>query len=151
MRELLTGKGGDLFSGLVALAIGGFVIFEASGYPLGSLQEMGPGYFPVLLGVVMCLMGVLLIMLRRFEPVSSDVGLGSVRGALMLGAAFLAFALLVERVGLVPTAFVTTLLASQSDERITLKGSALLAAVTALASYLIFNLVLGIQIPAVKL
>jgi len=148
MRGILANRSSDLIGGLIALAIGAYIVLEAFGFRMGTLRNMGPGYFPVLLGAVLALMGLLLIVLGSKEKPFGAGSMGTLRGMILLGSAFLAFALLIERAGLVPTAFITTFLASQSDVRMTLLSGAILALATATGAFVIFNMALGIQIEA---
>ena len=56
-------KGGlrsDQFSGLMLLALALYVWWENRAYPLGSLQEPGPGYVPLLIALFLGAMGLLI-------------------------------------------------------------------------------------------
>lgn len=50
----------DQFSGLMLLALALYVGWTNRAYPIGSLQEPGPGYMPLLLAVFMGAMGLLI-------------------------------------------------------------------------------------------
>ena len=50
----------DQFSGLMLLALALYVGWQNRAYPIGSLQEPGPGYMPLLLAVFMGATGVLI-------------------------------------------------------------------------------------------
>jgi len=50
----------DQFSGLLLLALALFVGWQNRAYPLGSLQEPGPGYTPLLIAVFLGAMGLLI-------------------------------------------------------------------------------------------
>lgn len=50
----------DRFSGLMLLALALYVGWQNRAYPIGSLQEPGPGYMPLLLAVFMGATGVLI-------------------------------------------------------------------------------------------
>ena len=45
----------DFFSGLMFLVIGGAFALGATSYTLGTSARMGPGYFPMMLGVIMAI------------------------------------------------------------------------------------------------
>jgi hypothetical protein len=51
----------DQFSGLMLLALALYVGWQNRAYPIGSLQEPGPGYMPLLLAVFLGLMGLLIM------------------------------------------------------------------------------------------
>jgi hypothetical protein len=50
----------DQFSGLMLLALAIYVAWANREYPIGSLQEPGPGYMPLLLAIFLGAMGLLI-------------------------------------------------------------------------------------------
>ena len=50
----------DQASGLMLVALAGYVAWENRVYPLGTLQEPGPGYVPLLIAVFLGAMGLLI-------------------------------------------------------------------------------------------
>lgn len=50
----------DFWSGIAFIVIGASFSWGATGYPLGNSAEPGPGYFPVALGALLALLGVVL-------------------------------------------------------------------------------------------
>ena len=50
----------DRFSGLILLALALYVWWQNRAYPLGSLQEPGPGYVPLLIAIFLGAMGLLI-------------------------------------------------------------------------------------------
>jgi hypothetical protein len=56
----------DQLSGLILFALAVFVGWQNRAYPLGSLQEPGPGYTPLIIAVFLGVMG-LLIALKGFS------------------------------------------------------------------------------------
>jgi putative tricarboxylic transport membrane protein len=50
----------DQLSGLMLFAVAVFVGWQNRSYPLGSLQEPGPGYTPLLIAVFLGVMGLLI-------------------------------------------------------------------------------------------
>jgi hypothetical protein len=55
------GMRSDQFSGLMLLALALYVGWQNRAYPIGSLQEPGPGYMPLLLAVFLGVMGLLIV------------------------------------------------------------------------------------------
>src|SRR5712691_3313722 len=51
----------DFWSGVMFCAFAAVAILAARGYSLGSAGKMGPGYFPLLLGGLLGVLGVILI------------------------------------------------------------------------------------------
>lgn len=51
----------DFWSGIMFLAFAAVALLAASDYAIGSARRMGPGYFPVVLGSVLGLLGIVLV------------------------------------------------------------------------------------------
>src|SRR5262245_61166095 len=96
------GRGGlrsDQFSGLMLLALALYVGWENRVYPVGTLQEPGPGYLPMLLAVGLGAMGLLIAVWGgRSAPLASMNWTEATRAIIILAACAAAtFAL--ERIG----------------------------------------------------
>lgn len=50
----------DFWSGLMFMAAGVAFAWAASGYAVGSAARMGPGYFPLMLGVLLAVLGAVI-------------------------------------------------------------------------------------------
>ena len=50
----------DFFSGLMFTIVGGAFAFGATTYNIGTGARMGPGYFPLLLGIVLAILGMII-------------------------------------------------------------------------------------------
>ncbi len=90
----------DFFAGLVFLGFGAGAIAIARHYPVGSAMRMGPGYFPAILGGLLILTGLALA-IRAFRLRGDPVGAWAFRPLLLVHGAVVAFALLVQPLGLV--------------------------------------------------
>ena len=51
----------DLIAASLAVVLGLFTLYESSGYDMGSLRDMGPGYFPRILAIVLIGLGLALV------------------------------------------------------------------------------------------
>ena len=62
----------DVLAGVLLVFVGVLAVVVARGYPMGSAMRMGPGYFPTILGGVLCLFGVYLLVrgIRTTRPAS---------------------------------------------------------------------------------
>ena len=75
----------DQLSGLILLALAVFVGWQNRAYPLGSLQEPGPGYTPLIIAVFLGAMGLLIaISGRRSQPLAQTRWPEAKRAALIL-------------------------------------------------------------------
>ena len=89
----------DQFSGLMLLALALYVGWENRAYPVGTLQEPGPGYMPLLLVIFLGAMGLLIALWgARSTPLAAMKWPEVTRAIVILVACgFAAFAL--ERIG----------------------------------------------------
>nr|WP_267957707.1 tripartite tricarboxylate transporter TctB family protein [Halomonas zhangzhouensis] len=86
------------FSCLVLL-FGLFVAYLSTRLSMGSMSRIGPGFFPLIIGVVMAVLG-LVSFFDRPEACHEDKF--NFRGLVMVGMAIFVFAILIERLGLFP-------------------------------------------------
>jgi hypothetical protein len=90
----------DFWSGIMFLAFAAVALLAARGYALGSPGRMGPGYFPMILGGILGLLGAILVV--RSTVIESD-GVNRIHvlplAVIALGVCL--FGLFIERLGLV--------------------------------------------------
>jgi putative tricarboxylic transport membrane protein len=89
----------EQFSGLMLLALALYVGWENRAYPLGTLQEPGPGYLPLLLAILLGAIGLLVALWGgRSVPLASIKWSEAMRAvAILVACAAATFAL--ERIG----------------------------------------------------
>ena len=134
----------DLCAGLLFMAIGAVAVFVASTYPFGSTRQMGPGYFPVLLGAILMVLGAAIG--GRALWAGEVAPLPSVRvwPLVLVTLSILVFAATLERFGLVPAVLATAVVACLGGDEFRLRESALLAVFLAAACVLLFHVGLGL-------
>src|SRR5512137_88164 len=88
----------DLLTGLLFLALGGFVLVYGARYPIGSAVRMGPGYFPRLISSGLALLGLVLIV-RALLRGGEAIGAIALRPLVVVLLGTFAFGLLIERAG----------------------------------------------------
>jgi hypothetical protein len=88
-------------SGLVFLVIGVAGVLIARRYPMGSVGNMGPGYFPVLLSALLCIIGALSVVTSILRAGRREVASWPIVPALSVALGVFVFGLTVERVGLI--------------------------------------------------
>ena len=146
----------DFFSGVLFMAVGVSCAWSASRYSIGSAANMGPGYFPLLLGALLTLLGGLLVFKALvFETEDGGrIGRWAWRPAGFVVVANLVFgvaigglsAVGIPPMGLVLAIFALTVLAAKAGSVFRWKEVLVLASVLALGSYLIFIVLLKLQI-----
>jgi hypothetical protein len=92
----------DFWAGLMLIALGGTTVLVARAYPMGTVLRMGAGYFPTVLGGILVVFGLILLIrgvrsTDRIEPNWSP------RALFVIPVTLILFALLVERIGFVPS------------------------------------------------
>jgi hypothetical protein len=131
----------SLIGALLTMLIGIVALLDALRYPLGSLLRMGPGYFPTVMSVLVIGFGAMLLVLAfrgETEP-TSDVTL---RPVVMIPLGIVAFALLLNRLGLAPAIAALVGLSSLSEPVFRpARAAALALGMTALI-YVVFVLIL---------
>jgi putative tricarboxylic transport membrane protein len=77
----------DQVSGFVLFAIALFVIWQNRTYPLGSLEEPGPGYTPLIVAVFLGVVGLVIALSgARTQPLAEMTWSGAARAWLILAA-----------------------------------------------------------------
>jgi putative tricarboxylic transport membrane protein len=137
----------SLLAGLIFIGLA--LLFGAStlSLTLGTAARMGPGYFPLLLAVVLGVLGVV-VSLEGFAADSEVSGSSSLRSVLLVAGSVVTFALTVESLGLVPAVALTSFLFSLADRQVKLPSAAATAVVLALFSWLLFDVALTMSWPA---
>ena len=140
----------DHVGGGLLLAVGVAVVVAGVGYGVGTLRSMGSGFFPVVLGVLLALIGTALLFSAgrapggaTDEPPAEMAHLaGPVvqwRGWLCIVGAALAFVLLGEHGGLVPASFASVFIAAMGDRGNSVRAAATLAALLTVAGAIVFH------------
>ena len=52
----------SFLSGLMFLVVGGIFAWGATSYSIGTGARMGPGYFPMMLGILLALLGAIILL-----------------------------------------------------------------------------------------
>lgn len=135
----------DFAAGLLFAGIGAASLIIGAGYRGGSLLQMGPGYFPRLVGALLLLLGVVvsLVALRtRGEALEG----WKLRPLILVLGAVVAFGALLERLGLLPALGALVLLAALAQRGRRPLEVTLLALVLGLIAWLVFIRGLGLPI-----
>lgn len=146
----------DFFSGVMFSSVGVAFAWGASTYNIGSGARMGPGYFPLMLGIVLALLGAL-VMFKSLviETEGGDpIGKWAWRPLAYVLGANLAFGVLlaglpsikVPAMGMIIAIYALTLIASLAGERFKLRDVLILATILSVGSYLAFIMLLKLQI-----
>jgi hypothetical protein len=109
---------------------------------------MGPGFMPVVLGVLLAVVGLamLVVVAPGKTPGAKPAGL-SVRGLLCILTGIVSFAVLGSYAGLVPASFFAVFIAALGDRDNTLRDALALALAATVTSVVVFAYGLHLQLP----
>ena len=138
-------------------AVGIAFAWGASSYTIGTGARMGPGYFPLMLGVVLAALGLFILFKSlvvetadgskvgqiAWRPLLCVIGANLLFGALLAGLP----SLKIPAFGMVVAIFGLVLVASIAAESYKIKEVLVLATVLAAGSYLAFVMLLKLQFP----
>lgn len=128
----------DAVTGLLFAAIGmGFAI-AGMDYGIGSARRMGPGFFPVMIGGALVLVGAALAVRGLIARSRSDVSRLHIRPLLALTAAVLAFAFTIDRFGIVIACLACVLTSGLASPTTRWRETGLVALAMAVFSALVF-------------
>ena len=145
----------DFFSGLMFMGVGVAFAWGATTYKVGEGARMGPGYFPLMLGVLMAVLGMAITFKSLVvETVGGDkIGRWAWKPLVFIIAANLVFGVFLgglpsiklPAMGLIAGIYALTFIASMAETGWKVKNTFILATVLAVGSYIAFVLVLKLQ------
>ncbi len=133
----------DFWSGVMFIGFGAVAAIVGRTYNVGTAMDMGPGYFPTYLGVLLVLIGTL-IAARAFWLDGEGIGRYAVRPVLLLAGAFAGFGILMDEGGLVLALLALLGLSAAAGERFRPLEFVLLALVIVGGSAALFVYGLGL-------
>lgn len=147
----------DFFSGLLFIAVGVAFAWGATNYNIGTGARMGPGYFPLILGICMAILGGAIVFEALVVETEDGEKIGSWawKPLFFIIAANLTFGLLLAGLpsigfpafGLIIAIYALTFIASLAGEEFSFKAVFILATILAIMSYAAFILLLKLQFP----
>lgn len=139
----------DALSGLLLVLVGAaFTIYCYQHYTFGSLRRVGPGMFPVLVGLTMMLCGAICTAVAVIRGTGTNVTVEP-RSLAAVMASLAVFALLIRSAGVVPAVFAMTLVSGLAQQKPNFLKLAILGIVLAAFAAGLFGVVLGISAPLI--
>ncbi len=137
-----------LGGGLMCL-LGLGAVIQGSTYRIGTLNQMGPGFFPVAVGAILALVGVAIIINARIaaRPQSREPLFPEWRAWFCIGLSIVAFVVLGKYGGLVPASFAIVFISAFADRQNTPAKALVLALTMTGISIVVFWWALQIQMP----
>lgn len=145
----------DYYGGGLMTLIGLATVAAGLQYHTGTLSKMGPGFFPVALGALLALVGVMIaVSARNDTPADAKAsghghgaGLPDFRGCACIILGVLSFLLLGKYGGLIPATFSIVFISALGDRTNTVKQAALLALAMSVIAAVVFWWALQLQLP----
>jgi len=147
----------DFYAGLLFTLVGSAFGWGASDYPLGNSGRMGPGFFPLLLGILLALLGSAMMFKAMVVPAERAEHIGRlawkpllfiISANLVFGVALGGLPVLgVPALGLIAGIYLLTFVACLAGDRFIIKETLVLATLLAVLSYVAFVLLLKLQFP----
>lgn len=136
----------DILGGLSLAALGLFAAWYAQqNFDIGNLTRMGPGFFPVGLGLILAVLGVFIALPAFFR--GGERTSVQWKTLALVTASLCVFAFTLKPMGLVFATFVAALTSSLADREITWRNRFLVSGGVSLITYLVFSLGLGMVLP----
>lgn len=147
----------DFFAGLMFMVVGIAFAVGATNYNIGEGARMGPGYFPLMLGILLSIMGILVAFQSlvvetedgerigsiAWKPLGFIIGANVLFGVCLGGIA----ALGIPALGLIVGIYVLTFVAALAGDEFDFKEVIILATALAVLSYGAFVYALKLQFP----
>jgi hypothetical protein len=136
----------DTVNGLCAaffIGLGLFFAYQSVGIDLGTAFRMGPGYFPLILALILVLLGVV-VLIDAIRVESEPIGHIAWRGIFFILPAPIFCGLTVRGLGFVPSIFLTGLIAGFASQKMKPSVALLLAAGLTLFTVIVFSYALGL-------
>jgi hypothetical protein len=136
----------DFWTGAIFIAIGGAAMVLGRDYPFGSSLNMGPGYFPTVLGALLTLVGLATTLRGLLRP-GTAVGALAWRIILLILTATVLFGVLLRGAGLIVAVAVLVMVGAYASRYFRWGPAVSLAAGMSTFCVLVFVKALGLPIP----
>jgi hypothetical protein len=144
----------DYYAGGLMLLLGLGAAVTGTGYKFGTLARMGPGFMPVVLGVVLAFLGILIAgtALASSEPDDSKFLPAQPQwfGWLCIIGGPILFIIFGQIGGMIPAVFACVFVCALGDKTATYKSSFILAAGVTVFGVVLFHYLLSIPFPLLR-
>jgi uncharacterized membrane protein YhdT len=144
----------DYYAGGLMVLLGVGAAVTGSGYKFGTLARMGPGFMPVVLGVVLAFIGILIAgtALGSSEPDDQKFLPEHPQwfGWFCILAGPVMFIVLGQFGGMIPAVFACVFVSALGDKTATYKSSFILACGVTVFGVLLFHYLLNIPFPLLR-
>lgn len=135
----------DIIGGLALAALGLAAAIYARDYEFGTLNRMGPGYFPIVLGILLAVLG-LFVAIPAFFREGTPISVEWKTFALVMGS-IVVFAAALKPLGLILATVLAVVVSSLADRETRWKGRLMTAIGVAAITYVVFSMGLSMVLP----
>lgn len=147
----------DFFSGLMFMAVGIAFAWGANDYRVGTGARMGPGYFPLILGILLAIIGGAISIKALVVETEDGEKIGAlawrplffvISANLVFGVALAGLPVIgIPATGMVTGIYALTFIASMGGKEFKFKEVLVLATILAIMSYVAFIVLLKLPFP----
>ncbi len=147
----------DFFSGLMFMSVGAAFAWGATKYSVGTGARMGPGYFPLMLGVLLAILGAIITFKSLVVETTGGDKIGSwawkplvfiILSNLIFGVVLAGLpSIKLPAMGMIVGIYALTFIASMAEPGWKVKNTFILSTILAVGSYIAFVVILKLQFP----
>jgi hypothetical protein len=141
----------DHFAGGLIVLVGMSAVFYGRLYEIGTLKHMGPGFFPVAVGVILTLLGIAIAFTapRATAPIAKreEPSRWEWRGWICILLGFVAFILLIKRGGMIPATTAIVMISAMAERDNKIVSALILALLMNLIVVVVFKWALQMPFP----
>ena len=147
----------DFFSGLMFMSVGAAFAWGATKYSVGTGARMGPGYFPLMLGVLLAVLGSVITFKSLVVETAGGDKIGSwawkplvfiILANLIFGVVLAGLpSIKLPAMGMIVGIYALTFIASMAEPGWKVKNTFILSTILAIGSYIAFVVILKLQFP----
>ena len=147
----------DFFSGLMFMSVGAAFAWGATKYSVGTGARMGPGYFPLMLGVLLAVLGSIITFKSLVVETAGGDKIGSwawkplvyiILANLIFGVVLAGLpSIKLPAMGMIVGIYALTFIASMAEPGWKVKNTFILSTILAVGSYIAFVVILKLQFP----
>ncbi|HYM51892.1 MAG TPA: tripartite tricarboxylate transporter TctB family protein [Candidatus Dormibacteraeota bacterium] len=137
----------DILAGSVFLVFGLAFAIGAATYEIGTPLQMGPGYFPLVLGGLLVLLGLVIVVKGLLAGEGEAIGPVPWRAMGLIAVAVVFFGATVRGLGVGPSVFVTTLLSALAGHQARIVPAVVIAVGLTALCIAIFIAALQLRLP----
>lgn len=149
MRAFFEKFNKDHAGGALMILLGFGAMLQGASYHVGSLRAMGPGFFPLALGAILALTGLVTMVTggRNAAAVADKALPMEWRGWACIALGIVSFVVLGRYGGLLPASFAIVFISALGDRENTVKSALVLAAAIVVICVVVFSWALQMQFP----